>query len=232
VANLRSHYSEGSVLDRFAAQRQVEDLFRLADEGATELILVRHGEPASPNPNRLPTDDPMLSCTGLVQSERLAERLQPLWISSVYTAPERRAHQTAVVLSEATERPVITLGGLSDIEFEAQSVLKECRGSYGGLFIDRPRWDALPGFGEGSAFRRRAIETLESIVAAHPGERAIVVTHASVINAFLSMLLEVPRDMFFAPDHTSVNVVRASGDLQAVRVLNDTSHLESLLCGW
>jgi hypothetical protein len=52
-----------------------------------------------------------------------------------------------------------------------------------------------------------------------------------VINAFLSMLWDVPRDLFFAPDHASMSVVRAQGDLQAVRRLNDTSHLEGLLCG-
>jgi hypothetical protein len=46
-----------------------------------------------------------------------------------------------------------------------------------------------------------------------------------VINAFISTLLDVPRDLLFAPDHASVSVVRCLGEYHAVRSLNDASHL-------
>ena len=69
--------------DRASIQRQVEDLFRLEDEAAAELLLIRHAEPAC---NELANEDPLLSCTGLQQAERLAERLGPLWFDAIYAA--------------------------------------------------------------------------------------------------------------------------------------------------
>jgi hypothetical protein len=44
--------------DRASIQRQVEDLFRLEDEAAAEVLLIRHAEPAC---NDLTNDDPLLS---------------------------------------------------------------------------------------------------------------------------------------------------------------------------
>src|SRR3954454_18510103 len=66
--------------DRASIQLQVEDLFRLEDESATELLLIRHAEPAG---NDLSNEDPLLSCTGLEQSERLGERLSSLWFDAI-----------------------------------------------------------------------------------------------------------------------------------------------------
>ncbi|MGB2695797.1 MAG: histidine phosphatase family protein [Dehalococcoidia bacterium] len=87
--------------------------------------------------------------------------------------------------------------------------------------------DALPGLEPARTFRRRVIQAIEAVLAHHPSGRVVVITHASVINAYLSMLLEVPRDMFFLPEHGSITTVRALGDLYAVRSVNDHSHLVS-----
>lgn len=214
MANTVSRHGSGQLsgLDRFAVQREIEELFRLNDDHASELILVRHAEPALRGANGAPGDDPLLSCTGLAQAERLAERLRTLWVETIYTAPERRSHQTAAVLAKSTQRPIQTLEALGDIEFVYDQTWPAiCQHSYSRRFQENPRWDAMPGFAPGGAFRRRAIEAIESVIGAHAGDRVIVVTHASVINAFLSILLDVPRDMFFAPDHASVNVVRCLG---------------------
>ena len=50
-------------------------------------------------------------------------------------------------------------------------------------------------------------------------------THSSVINAYLSMILGIPRDEFFAPEYTSISVVRWSEDRYGPRSLNDVAHL-------
>jgi probable phosphoglycerate mutase len=53
----------------------------------------------------------------------------------------------------------------------------------------------------------------------------VVVAHGGVINAYLSMVLGIQRDMFFLPTHTSVSSVRVLHDMYAVRSLNDATHL-------
>ena len=46
-----------------------------------------------------------------------------------------------------------------------------------------------------------------------------------MINAYLSMVLDIQRDMFFLPEHASISVVRVLRDLWAVQNINDFSHL-------
>jgi broad specificity phosphatase PhoE len=100
-----------------------------------------------------------------------------------------------------------------------------CERSAADRFVATPRWDAIPGFAPSRCFRQRVLVSIEQLLARHPGRRIAVVTHASVINAYLSALLCVPQDMFFAPEHTSISCVRSLGELYAVRSLNDTAHL-------
>jgi probable phosphoglycerate mutase len=208
-------------------QEQLDALFRLDDEDAGELLLARHAEPAPTCPTNdcePASNDPMLSCEGLRQAERLADRLCSLWIDTVYTAPERRCFQTAKVIADVLQRPLSVVDGLADIDFDAEEA-RGVKGDYAERFTRDPHWDALPGFAPGKPFRRRAVATVDAIIAAHPARRALVVTHASVINAYVSMLLCIPRDQFFAPDHTSLSTVRHRNDLYGLRGLNDTAHL-------
>jgi probable phosphoglycerate mutase len=205
---------------RDAIQHQIEDLFRLDDDSATELILVRHAEPARNETGVC--QDPLLSCCGLAQAERLAERLGPIWVEALYAAPERRAQQTAHILGEATGRDVQTVEALREIEYEPGDA---CEGSVSQRFVEEPRWDSLPGFMPSRDFRLRALQAIEALVAAHPGRRIVVVTHASVINAYLSAVLGIERDVFFAPEHTSICCLHSLGELYALRSLNDISHL-------
>ena len=121
---------------------------------------------------------------------------------------------------------MLCVPALREIEFTPQ-YCDEREASAADLFAETPRWDAIPGFASSKAFRRRALQAIEALLAAHQGRRIVVVTHASVINAYLSAVLSIPRDVFFAPEHTSITALHCLGDLYAVRSLNDTSHLQA-----
>jgi probable phosphoglycerate mutase len=205
---------------------ELDELFRLRDEDATELLLVRHAEPES----REHPAQSALSRDGVLQARLLAERLSAHWIEAVYTGPELPTMQTASVVAEVLGRPLTALDDLREIEYQpflAEALMSCVRPAYGELFQRRPRWDSLPGFEPSRDFRRRAIQAIESAVAEHAARRIVIVTHGSVINAYLSMLLDIPRDLFFLPGHASISVVRSLRDLYAVRSLNDTSHLKT-----
>jgi len=220
--------------DRDSIQRQVEDLFRLEDEAAAEVLLIRHAEPAR---NDIANEDPLLSCTGLEQAERLGERLGSLWFDAIYAAPERRAQQTGRLLGDATDTEVVTIEDLREIEYMPAAPQRWtvpravcASGHYEApssaeRFMTEPRWDAIPGFAPSRCFRLRVLQSIELLMAKHPARRIAVVTHSSVINAYLSALLAIPQDIFFAPEHTSISCVRSLGELLAVRSLNDTAHL-------
>jgi broad specificity phosphatase PhoE len=207
-------------------QEELDALFRLDDETAGEVLLVRHAQPATVLSHEADSasNDPMLSCEGLQQAERLADRLSSLWVDSVYAAPERRCFQTAKVVADVLQRPIAFVNGLADIGFD-DAEGAGAPGAYAERFMRDPRWESLPGFAPGKAFRRRAVSAVDAVIAAHTAQRSVVVTHSSVLNAYLSMLLCIPRDQFFAPDYTSISTVRHRDDMYGLRSLNDTSHL-------
>jgi probable phosphoglycerate mutase len=94
---------------------------------------------------------------------------------------------------------------------------------------DYPAWqERMRGFLEDDAARFRAgvVETLERLIAAHPGETVAVACHGGVINAWASHVLGLERVFLFEPAYTSVNRFRAarSGERGLVS-LNETAHL-------
>jgi broad specificity phosphatase PhoE len=99
-------------------------------------------------------------------------------------------------------------------------------------YYDKCLWDALPGFEPSHQFRRRVMSAIEGILAERHGQRIVVVTHGGVLNAYLSMILDIPRHMFFLSDHASISVVRKWRDLSAVQGLNDIAHLLPTFDPW
>ena len=210
-----------------------ENLFRLACTDTTEIIMVRHAEPDySARNGTCESPDPPLTERGRCQAARLAERLRDTQIDAIYSSTLRRAIETAEIVSSAKGLTVIrdpqlrevaigprvlNNGRKEDPEKLASEVLLR--------FLNNPRWDAIEGLEPSRPFRHRVVQAVDGIISRHPGERVVLVTHAGVINAYLSMVLDIQRDMFFLPEHASISVLRVLRDLYAVRNLNDYSHL-------
>ena len=79
-----------------------------------------------------------------------------------------------------------------------------------------------------ATFRRRAIESIESIIVRHPGEVVAAACHGGVINLYLGHILDLPPGTrgFFYPNYTSIHrVAGASSGHRTVVTINETSHL-------
>ena len=207
-------------------------LFRYVAPDATELVLVRHGEASPPSPQDA-NYDPPLSERGRRQAHLLAKRLAQVPIHALYASPLRRAQETAAAVSAATGLPVVTMSDLREVDID----VGQLRAAYGQAereaviedmarkLLTRACWDILPGFEPSHSFRLRVRRALAHIVSRHPGQRVVVVCHGGVINMYLSIILGIPRDIFFLPEHTSLTVVRTSGQRGVVQVVGDYSHL-------
>lgn len=207
-----------------------ENLFHLQSTDTTEVILVRHAEADYRSADPI---DPPLADQGRDQALRLAMRLRSLEIDAIYTSTMRRALETASAIAASTDQPVMRTPQIREIAFDITSLNGKAQDPENLAsemvlrFLNNPRWDAMRGFEPSRQFRQRVIQAIEAIVAHHPRQRVVVVTHAGVINAYLSMILDIGRDMFFLPEHTSLSVVRVLGDLYAVQNLNDYAHLSA-----
>ncbi len=204
-------------------------LFGLADTSASELLLVRHGEPDIEGANH--SDDAPLSEHGLCQAIALAMRLRGTDLDAIYTSNARAARETADALAASRDLTVIQATQLRGITLNPRHLngsaddLQKLEAEVCLRFINNPRWDSLRGAEPTRMFRHRVVQAIEAIVSRHLQKRVLIVTHQSVINAYLSMVLGIERDMFFQPQFTSISTVRIARDLYAVQSLNDCSHL-------
>ncbi len=199
-----------------------------------ELILVRHGQPISEIRDDGGFADPPLSDIGRSQADLAAQWLAELGPQRIYASPMARALQTAEPIAAAVGLASVDIAvreGLSEFDrrssaYVPMEVLKQ---------TNRARWNELAS-GTFSPDDSTAvvgwvsgvIETIEQIVADHPGELVVVACHGGVINAYLAHCLEFSAEKFlrFDVDYTSVTRVLASSQgHRSVLSINERAHL-------
>ncbi len=222
--------AEASVPIRAAISEVLDQVFLLDSPEATEVVLIRQAEPDLEGAVRAGNPDPPLTERGRCQAMRLAMRLRRERLDAVYTSTSRAALETAAVVAAARDLPMVRMPQLGDVALARAAApggrdRRRLTAEMAVRFLNNPRWDALWLFESSRKFRHRAIQTIEALVPRHPGERIVLVTHDSVINAYLSMVLGIERDMFFMPRHASLSVVRVLRDLYGVQNVNYCSHL-------
>ncbi len=200
--------------------------FRVAN-GATELLLIRHGEAQSLPTSEVaePKDiDTPLTARGRQQASAVAERLRHRAIAALYSSGLRRADQTADALAEATGLTVVRDERLREVEIAgigpvAMHDLAEIAIAHGG-------WSHLTGTESSHAIRERMLAAIDEIVSAHPGARVAIFSHAGAINAYVASLLRLHSDFFFPAGNTGITTIRARDERRLLVSLNDIAHLE------
>ncbi|MCD9623092.1 histidine phosphatase family protein [Rhabdothermincola salaria] len=206
-----------------------------APAGATEVLLVRHGQSAPFRPGAPfalvdGQGDPPLSDFGRWQADRIAERLAGESVDAVYVTTLRRTVETIA--------PLVDRVG---VEARVEPDLREVHlGEWeGGLFrqkvaeghpalarMDRDQdWGAIPGAEPVAALRARVRGAIERIHAAHPDQRVVAVSHGGAIGAVLAEASGSRSLAFSGADNASISHLVILGDRWIVRRFNDTGHL-------
>lgn len=204
---------------------------------ATRLYLVRHAQSAGNTGEDLTTGDPDLTEVGREQARRLGERFRRQKIAVIYSSPLRRTRETAGYIASATGLGVVPKDNLREVELGREDhnirlLPPEEQAQVEQRIIAEGTWDAFPGSEGSAAARERIGGVIGEIVAAHPGQRAVVVCHSAFIQTFISVVLGLPRDFVFYPFNSSINSVRAGGGRYVIWRLNDISHLDGLPAGF
>ena len=221
-------------------ERQVYRQFRFSlPPGATDLLLVRHGEsaPASleaPAPRVDGHSDPELAPEGREQAEQLAERLAHEQIDAIYVTSLRRTQETAAPLAKllGIEPQVepdlreVYLGEWEGVAF--RKYVAEHHPTAIQMFLEQ-RWDVIPGAESNDAFSARVCGALRRIVGAHPGQRVVVVVHGGVIGQALALATGAPTFSFIGADNASISQIVAMPEPWMLRRYNDTGHLDPAL---
>jgi probable phosphoglycerate mutase len=203
--------------------------------GATEIILVRHGESAparddTPFPSVDGHGDPPLDPVGVDQANKVAERLAVEDIDAIYVTNLQRTSQTAAPLAgrlgiapmvEADLREVYLgeweLGPFRKYVAEGHPIALQMRAEQ--------RWDVIPGAEASDEFAARVRAGITRIAGRHPDECVAVFTHGGVIGQVLAAAASSRPFAFTGADNGSISHVVVDGDQWIVRRFNDTTHL-------
>jgi probable phosphomutase (TIGR03848 family) len=211
---------------------------------ATTVLLVRHGQTPTTG-TKLPGRAPGLHLAeaGVEQAERAAQRINALAvappgsgrrkppppITAVYASPLERTRETAAPIARALGTRVRVRRGLLECDF----------GDWTGEDLARlrklPEWRTVQRYPSGFRFpggesfaemQTRTTGCLAELVAAHPGETVVAVSHADPIKAALAQALGTHLDLFqrivvspcsisaiwYGPDGPVVLATNSTGD--------------------
>jgi 2,3-bisphosphoglycerate-dependent phosphoglycerate mutase len=209
--------------------------------GATQLLLIRHGESQAADPD-LPFTladghaDPALHPNGQEQALRIAERLGGTRIDAIYVTTLQRTAQTAAPLA-------VRLGLTPQVEPDLREVFL---GDWeAGLFRkmvaenhpiaaqmwEQERWDVIPGAEPGDEFAARVGGAITRIAAAHPDQVVAAFVHGGVIGQALALASGSRPFAFLGADNGSISrlvILRPAPPARQrwiVRGYNDVAHL-------
>lgn len=206
-----------------------------APPGATDILLIRHGESAparsaAPAPLVDGQSDPDLDVRGREEAERVADRLADEDVSAIYITSMRRTVQTATPLA-------FRLGIQPQVEADLREVhLGEWEGATFRMrmaerhplalrMLEEQRWDAIPGAESSEVLRKRVRDGIERIASANTDRRVAVFTHGGVIAMVLHLATDCAPFAFLGADNGSVTHLVVTPQRWLIRRFNDTGHL-------
>ncbi len=196
-----------------------------------ELVLVRHAEPLRVDAFETlgAPADPDLTEQGRAQARRLADWLQHDAFDALLVSPKRRALQTAAPIAELLHLTPIVDESLVEYDQNADHYIpiEEMKAANDPRYaaMVEGRWEEFGGDAP-DAFRQRISDALDRIVAAHAGQRVLVVCHGGVINLGLAIVAGLDRYLWFDPGYTSISrIVASRSGIRSVASVNETAHL-------
>lgn len=203
---------------------------------STSLLLVRHGETAWNAEHRIQGHlDIPLSVTGIRQAARLAERLAPEAVAAIYSSELARAWLTAEPLAARLGLDIIADDRLRERSFgvfeglKADEIAVQHPEGFRNWRLRDPAW-TIEGGESGQQLIDRVLSALHDIVARHPGQSVVIVTHGGVLDvayrAARGLSWDAPREHEML--NAGINRLAAQAPPLALEILEwgDVTHLE------
>ncbi len=200
----------------------------------TCLLLVRHGGTIWSSDERFAgSTDVELSDEGRAQARALGRRLALVHLDAAYCSPMKRAIETATLALADRTLPLTTVPGLKEIDhgpWEGHrhgDVERQWPAEYTAWDAD-PFMAPPPGGESGLSVLARALPALRQIVAGHPDQTVLVVSHKATNRLLLCSLMGIDERFYrekVTQDLACLNVLKFKAPSQArVVVMNDVSH--------
>jgi probable phosphomutase (TIGR03848 family) len=201
------------------------------------VLLVRHG--ATPTTGKVLPGQAAglhLSERGRAQAAAVAERIGALGKAptAVYASPLERTRETAAPIARALGVRVRTAPGLLEVDVGEWTEKPLARLSRTPQWATVQRWPTAFRFPGGESFAELSVRSMDAVlclVAEHPGQTIVAVSHADPIKAVMAAAAGIPLDLLqrlmISPCSVSALVFTAGGPL--VLCMNSTGTLEELV---
>jgi probable phosphoglycerate mutase len=207
-------------------------------EGATEIILIRHGSARRARRDDAVdlidgSSDPELTDLGRIQAQALVQRLGSQRASAIYVTPLRRTQQTAGPLAERLGIDPVVLADLREVylgDWEGQLNHRVARDdSLSRRIFEVERWDVIPGAERMEHFSARVSRGLDRLAGeGGPNGVVLAVVHGGVIAEACRQVTGSRAFAFlYAENGSLTRLMRLRSGRWALISFNDTSHLPS-----
>ncbi|MES2122654.1 MAG: histidine phosphatase family protein [Chlamydiota bacterium] len=228
-----SLFAEESSQGKFSQLKEelgLSQVQTVSDENRCHLYIVHHGDTEYTAEGRLQGwIDPSLSDEGREQMQELAMKLSTVKIDAIYSSSLARAQESAQILSETLQLPVIVmpelrgeshgnLEGMLKAEYQQDPHYLQ----YKSLSSEEKIFFSVGEEGLSKAdVARQAIPALKEICLKHPGENVVIVTHGGVLK-FIHFLLGnyTPEQIEEVPHG---EMLRIEGDGSALAITSEAN---------
>lgn len=194
----------------------------------TRLCLVRHavtGETGAKLSGRAPGID--LSEDGRGQAKAVAERLAEAPVAAVYASPIERTRQTAEAVAAPHGLEVRELPGVVEVEYgewTGRKLTDLAKTPLWKVVQTAPSRVTFPDGEAMAAMQARAVAALDTVVASHPGDLVVVVSHSDVIKAVVAHYTGLHLDLFqrIVISPASITAFAFASGAPALLTVNDT----------
>jgi probable phosphomutase (TIGR03848 family) len=203
---------------------------------ATVVLLVRHG--TTPTTGKMLPGRAVglhLSEKGRAQAAAAAERIAALTKapSAVYASPLERTRETAAPIAKALGLRVRTAPGLVEVDVGEWTEKPLARLYRTKEWPTVQRWPGGFRFPGGESFAEMSVRSMDAVlglVAEHPGQTIVAVSHADPIKAIVAAAAGVPLDLMqrLAISPCSISAILFTGGGPVVLCVNSTGTLEEL----
>lgn len=199
---------------------------------STIILLIRHGQTPTTGqvlPGRVPGLH--LADRGQEQARDVAQRLEGLELSAIYSSPMLRAQETAAPTVDAQGSKAQLADSLIECDF----------GAWTGKKLSElnkfPEWKEVQNspstfhFPEGESFvemQQRMVDGIEAIASAHPGEVVAAFSHADTIKAAVAHFVGTPLDSFQRIHIDTASISAVEFTKEGTRMLVTNSRTGSL----
>jgi phosphoserine phosphatase len=204
----------------------------------TKILLIRHGHVEGIEPERFRGRAPLpLTALGRAEAAAVARRVARTWKPSrVYASPMGRAMDTAAAIASASGIAAPeACADLNDIDYGAWQFK-----TFTEAEADSPEllaaWFATPQlvrFPNGESLQDlgpRAANSLRLLLARHPADTVVVVSHDSFNRILLLQCLDLPLSAYWrlAQSPCCINEIDIADGKTRIQRLNETGHLDGV----